>query len=848
MDENTLRSFVRERLNLITNPKSAEELSATLRELLDFVADGHQNDTSTARSITEKQVFMENHYQRVLDKIIDNFTVEWFELIFKGKAKDIVNSFFLHGDPTDSLLALTSAIKMNPRGFKVQKCVSILEHFFDLDLITEVLKQQIKEYTQNSPVEQHIQESLLTAIVSLPDVVTAKLGRETSEMFFPEKYMQKLAHSVISVLEFSREHSLSVEYLHFLSRLFGRIGLIGHSETVWKILQVHFLKNCLDEKWVAMYRYIATNVSDRALESVMVPIVKLIPWYGLLDKLLGNSILTNRKLQYLFTNKLVLLRVFKEDVFLQNIIGYLACDSQRLDMYVQLLKRVLEVWGDKSAVKHTSYEQHKYITKAILVAVAFLKETEKQRIKDELMRFMMQGIQTHLDSSLPNVRRLGMIVAEAVTDRITGEQDPENKLKFEYEIDDEVPNLKSLLVPPPEPNMAELIKNMEEVSLDKGSTAKSVKPQIVMPAAIETKSLPIKVEYTDADSDDDLEPFDLSNDVKVRPARAPLYVRDCMEGLLDAEKADQFEICLESAAGLIRKHPSTVKEVAVEFTKILLHLEDKTALLGFELHRHAAMVALTLSCPVDVSQYLTGQFYERNYNIRQRLDMLEVLGAAAQELAKPDDGKSQQGASSSVIHGNTNGAGVHDSHEELQSKNWQEIVQERIEKKTRRFAKGRQTPAKQAVVNRFAPVAGHFFFPLMANYDKKEPSFDLLGDDHLLLSRLLYTLGIILHSATHAPVMRQMASALFEFLWAFQYHPEMSVRRAIIFCISMLFLSVDSAILLAEFQSELIEARDWLQCVMSEGIDEEGQKMAIQALMIMESIVKKEFESGDKNG
>ena len=47
----------------------------------------------------------------------------------------------------------------------------------------------------------------------------------------------------------------------------------------------------------------------------------------------------------------------------------------------QLLKRVLEVWGDRSALKHSSYEQHKYITKAILIALAFISKEDANELK-----------------------------------------------------------------------------------------------------------------------------------------------------------------------------------------------------------------------------------------------------------------------------------------------------------------------------------------------------------------------------------------------------------------------------------------------------------------------------------
>ena len=49
--------------------------------------------------------------------------------------------------------------------------------------------------------------------------------------------------------------------------------------------------------------------------------------------------------------------------------------------FFQLLKRILEVWGDRSALKHSSYEQHKYITKAILIALAFTSKEDAAELK-----------------------------------------------------------------------------------------------------------------------------------------------------------------------------------------------------------------------------------------------------------------------------------------------------------------------------------------------------------------------------------------------------------------------------------------------------------------------------------
>ena len=52
------------------------------------------------------------------------------------------------------------------------------------------------------------------------------------------------------------------------------------------------------------------------------------------------------------------------------------------------------------------------------------------------------------------------------------------------------------------------------------------------------------------------------------------------------------------------------------------------------------------------------------------------------------------------------------------SEHWRDVVQRRIEKKTKRFGKGRQNPSPTPVMNKLAPVAGHFFFPLIRYFDR----------------------------------------------------------------------------------------------------------------------------------
>ncbi len=89
-----------------------------------------------------------------------------------------------------------------------------------------------------------------------------------------------------------------------------------------------------------------------------------------------------------------------------------------------------------------------------------------------------------------------------------------------------------------------------------------------------------------------------------------------------------------------------------------------------------------------------------------------MLGAAARELSKP------LGAAQSPSQQSAKIAPIDPPEEEDEPQHWRDIVQQRIDKKTRRFAHGPSQPEATPTSNKFAPVAGYFFFPLLRNFDK----------------------------------------------------------------------------------------------------------------------------------
>lgn len=67
-------------------------------------------------------------------------------------------------------------------------------------------------------------------------------------------------------------------------------------------------------------------MSYKYLESCLINVMSNCACYGDVSALLGNSILENKDIEYILTEKFLFLRILNKDTSIQNLIGYL-CDS-----------------------------------------------------------------------------------------------------------------------------------------------------------------------------------------------------------------------------------------------------------------------------------------------------------------------------------------------------------------------------------------------------------------------------------------------------------------------------------------------------------------------------------------
>ncbi|XP_041318215.1 telomere length regulation protein TEL2 homolog isoform X2 [Pyrgilauda ruficollis] len=713
---------------------------------------------------------------------------------------------FLEGPPGLVFCVLLEALGSAGSGLDPREVVGVLEQFLQQGRLSALLWEVCQPQAQAGCLE--LQGTLLNTIVCLPEHVSNKLQGKNPPVFFPQNYFPLLGDAVLQVLEKisdSLRGGLDCS-ISFVSHVLGKVCVHGRQKEILGVLVPRLTdltkSDCI---WQRICWQLVECVPDRWMEAVVLGFVQSAPGADVLSRLLGNLVVKNKKAQFVVTQKMLLLQYGHTTAVLQNLLGYLSLDSVRRTLLLRVLQELLETWSSSSAVKHSPAEQQLYISKAILICLSHLKEPEIASCRQELLTSMMEGVKCHLESSLPQLRRLGMVVAESISLSINTEGPV---LKFEYEEDDETRELKSLLVQTPS---FCVVPSLPDDESEKAGAALPLVPESNEKSSTAAPVMPDEESDAELDSDDDLIPYDMSEDKELK-IKAPVYIRDCIEVLTGSrsEDVDKWEATIKALESLVRRNPAATREVSVELAKILLHLEEKSCIEGFVALRQRAQVAVLTTDPIPVAEYLTSQFYSLNYSLRQRMDILDVLVLAAQELSCPK------------FHGKTTHSDVQKPCIQLppasdSSKGWRRIVDERIKSKTRRFDRGQSRVELASHPNKFSSVAGYFFFPLIQHFDRPLTTFDLLGEDHLVLGRLVHTLAVLMYLAVNTVAVTAMGKALLEFVWALRFHTDSYVRQGLLSCISSLLLSVPTERMLADMTEELLETQSWLgACPMTD--------------------------------
>lgn len=829
-----VRTVIREARNKITSCQTAQEMSDIISQFTDLLSSSdkenvHLNGEPSSLGIrytpSFKQEFLRNHFSQFCEHVLRSIDPKFLD--DEKVVATALKRLFMEGPADLSFLVLVSSISATSHTKILHLIVLILDCFASDGKFVELLYSQCVSQSREC-----LSQDVLLLLATLPDKLANKMKLSLNAKFHPNIYYKMLANELLKTLVKVHEFaSASMEYTtSFLSSLVGKVALRGSVDIFLDVLLPQFKKwSYTSPLWANLCSQILMNVPESAMEPILETLLKKITFYPFFCKLLKDSIHTKTLVHHLITYKFLFIRYYRETNVLQNIIGYL-CGAGRRTILLETLGKLLIHWGNYNTIKHSSYAQHFYTTQAIILSIVQANEQEIAQHKQVLLHTLLSGVQAHLERPNSKVRQLGMITAECMTSFLhPGSQ----KLQFEYDEDDTF--IKKLRILAKSPKFG--VDMEKENFLNKSSdfSQENLGMDEVLSKVsknLDSNGIMEKKEASKNDDEDDLQPFEITEDDHdlIEGIRPPRYISECIDGLLSADDPKRSIASLQVLRKVIMADADNFHHLSVQLVTALLYLQDQYSLEDYYQLRFSSMVAATVGCPIPVAGYLTKEFYAPNYSLRQRMDILDVLIAAAAELSTPQPRANTEDPES--LAGVPKGAKV---------KNWQTIIEERVEKKTRRFGKKNLRETPKAMANQFAPVAGHFFFPLLQGFDSRQNTFDLLGEDCMVLGSLVYTVGNIMYCARGTFVAQTMAKTLLEFVWVLRYHNDSHVRQALLFAVAMAILSVPDFFLMAELQDELAECQNWLENILSNDPSFECRNLALQVLVSVRDVFKRQF-------
>ena len=802
------------------------------------------------------KIFVDEYYANFGEYFIDNFNIKWLHSDTDTSSSSntvlLFDRYFLYGPEEESFILLCHAISADHLNVICIHFLELLEDLLKKSCIMKILERYCCGGVAQIIQRQHVSDNelarlpqwqtLVNALCSLPDVAAAKAFKLEAGMFLlPQSYVPLIGSETFAVMQtvYARLQNGQDSSVVCLAFLAGKISLCGYGELLLRSLLTELQHFCAaDFLWRRITQRFFAGIPDRCLESVVVQLIVLAPSPNVLGTFLGNLPRSSQKLAFILSHKLLLVRCFDGPVavrVLRNVIGYLASNAELSVLFMSTFRSVLATWADGSSLRHRPLEQSLYLSKAVVAFIAYASPQAIAESREDFSRYLLDGLPSYLGSSVMAVRQIGSVVAEKLSDAFHKDITSE-PLRFNVEKNEIVESILELCnIPTDEVNTS---CDSKEKTLDDESkvvTRTFNKLSLQSENGKQQKTCSSKGdEYLDSDDeeDDELKPY-AAFASEPENAKRPVYLAQCIDGLIKRDDPESVEQSLLHIEALVRHgNLSTVREVGLELCRILIHLDDQFALVNFTLLRFRAMVSLAVTIPAVIAEYLGAEFYARNYNIRQRMDVLDVLAAAATELAEPP----KRTSSSSTTDEKSSLVPAAGSTDEPM--NWSEVVRQRVEAKTRHFGKGRQGPAAASAANRFAGVAGSFFYPLLRHFDHRSDSdIDLLGRDHLVFERLIYTLGAVMLAATGTPAVGRMSTSLLEFLRCSRHHVEAGVRRASLHAACACLASVPSATVLDD-PAAFSDLGDWLQNVFRHDADVECRHRAAQALQLLNAAVK----------
>ncbi|XP_015113157.1 telomere length regulation protein TEL2 homolog [Diachasma alloeum] len=832
-------------------------------------------------------------------------------MIVKGS-----NFLMLH----ELLASITEYLKESMNEDAVEFMILMLEKILKSDALVSSIVSACKIKSANELKREEYEKArrdYIQIVISLPVKVSNKVkGRQICETFSINNFSKIISFQIIGTITLLNEElnrDTAVCDVKALSLLISKLLSNFESENFVELIEIMIHLSLEDKNSLrSLVQDILMNISRASIASIALLFLENIENPNDVEKILG-VLMKHENWKFILMKKFLFFSYFNNDKIIINLINCLLCEDSEQN-FINLIIKLLDIWGDRSALNHTTLEQQEFITKIILLLMKKVNGKLKPMEKDSIQELLFSGTSAHLESIQVEIRAIGMITGELIVNYFNEPDRP--KLKYDY---DSMPKEGVNIVCKLKKFFNEKCDNSYYCSSYKNITSEAliiklgVKSKILLAndeINIDNKEMndttnsnnnnddndddvknnrsefcPSNYANDDSlDSDDDLIPYDMSNDRKSCENHRPMYLRELKEILVDSTVntdprifAESLECCEKL---LMSQLPNDDASLALELLSIISKLTEITYVKNFNILKFKACVTITKIYPKISAEYLCREFHATvgSHSVNDRLFFLNVLAEAARQLSKVEVNnetmndkemyfknikrKSQiQSVSKPIISLFVNSdigkkvETLYDDDDFEISKHLdaekcmtivenEKIIAQRIKSKTKVFAH----PSKRSLttINQFNDVASYFFYPLFYGIRTRDENniFNTPKhfEDHsnLLLINFIKTLSTIMVAAENCIVAPKMARELLEFAWNMRFHEQAMVRCCVIESIAAVIVAVSKSNFTGVIFDLLLELRIWLMDVSHESSREEpyGQckEMAINVINLIDSL------------
>uniref|UniRef100_A0A1A9WNM1 ENTH domain-containing protein n=1 Tax=Glossina brevipalpis TaxID=37001 RepID=A0A1A9WNM1_9MUSC len=735
--------------------------------------------------------------------------------------------------------------------------------------------KNITEQTKLQEFEENV-TNYLQLLISLPNRIANQLLGKMSSIFTPICYGKILMQHFLKALwflvhleEFKEDDNFN---LQFLTDLLNRIvyDLCTDSPEDANILLLFQILEEMAKRPLCgrIIQLILINISNRysttAYRLALIMLKNKINIY----LLLGPIIQYDNTWQLCFMHKLTLQRIPETNQALLSLVQYIArVDEQMLK---RLFKLLLDTWSKRIVLQKLSHKEHFSLSKLLLLAAKKLydlKENGKFTPIDEtdIKRQLHEGLRNHLECADHKQRYIGMKVVESIFNWLTT-TDPEIKeedlLKFDYNsimgssTGELIQELDKLLEKSDSFNeeeihfkpqrLEELLKEFLETKAkftiesktpssnkitevsSSCSSPKLPSPLFALPSASpSTSKSDCMLSNLDSDDDeeDDLQAYDMSNDIPQYLEKRPKFLLDLLSTLsTKCENYEIFSATLSTAESLIRTQlPFSDTSMALDLMAIFINLDMQFFYENFEETKFKCCVAICVSHPAACAEYICREFHKDNshYNANLRIIMLQILSQATKELCGAIAIADENASSIEVIKPIRNWKPeirkftfANEHRERLLEA--RKIIRQRLREKTKRYCSKSAKTKDKAKPNRFHSVVGTFFFCLVRGQRTKEmlyTKYDRFAHDidTMLLINFMHTLSIIVMGAENSPLISSIAREVFDLCSFTRFSPETSVRLVTLELLGITLTATPDYLMLEQLNDRLMELKYWLE-------------------------------------